>query len=404
MPVSEGVWSAIEQNLERQDRRPLTWFLFAGLLTLMPLAFFIAFYTQDSGQEQKHQSLAYMETFAQEANMPANLYRHRLDYAAEIQDRSIDLRFGAVNNTAPRLGFQIASGLKNEHTFKTGKETNSKPNYLLASVPELQSGYVQEIRKPKFMRTGSDCPDFRASLPGLYSYTQAGTSLPFQSLKSSGSEMSELISQRNATESPLPSFSFEAGLGYEFYNGFFIQAGLMYNQINTRFLHRQEDIINNTTSIIIDTMFNIEGEILSITRDTSVIQEIGVREVAATNTFKMIDIPVSIGYLYPINEKFQLRATAGVAFNLRMRSSGYMINYDSDPFRYGNQGDNTLFRDKLSLSYLAGLGLETELAENLYLNAGISMRYFPGTFNLESNPVDQRFINLGLSAGLKYRI
>ncbi len=415
MPVSSGLWDAIEQNLDRKDKRPKVWFLLMSLLIGLPLLFFAYYYPISVDSKEKPSLENTDDKYFAENSVLSDRFENFVDTENLVSDNSMKLNqtlsiekipslsynsIGSFKNSPQNLSFQIASGNKQR------KLTPFTQIGLAGLNKEIIFQLNQEediLLFPRLFNSGNDCPDFKRKWPGLYLYSQLGSYYPFQSLSSDGSEMSSLISERDLTESGVPSFSFETGLGYDFYNGLFVQTGISYNQINIKFYHRQEDIINNITSIIIDTLFNPQGEVVSINKDTSVYQEIGVQELTVNNSFKMLDIPISVGYSYPLTDKIHLRASAGLIFNMRTRSRGYMVDSNGEPYEYG-RNDNDLFKTKWGLSYSGALDLETIINDKFSFNAGLNMRYFSKNINVSTNAVDQRFFNLGIVAGVKYRI
>ncbi|MGA0232780.1 MAG: outer membrane beta-barrel protein [Saprospiraceae bacterium] len=420
MPVASGVWDSIEKNLDRnKDKRPVIWIMMLMLLTGLPALYFSVYH--EAGRHVDHSRI--MSDMNQNTSDAFNSKSMSASLSAPEQTAKLALieskSSKAVKSLSRKdkqaLGFQIVSAASNRSSLFYDTEESLADDFSRSSLSQLSvldddinripGEYVYSFpdREDALFGTKTECPRFREQWPLLYSFTDVSISHPSQSLRTQNSESSELVGIRSQSESSLPSFGVRTGFGYDFYNGLFVQAGIAYNQINIKFLHRQEDIINNKTSIVIDTLFNSEGEILSITRDTSVVQEIGIKETRGTNTFRMIDIPVEIGYHYPLSNKFSLRASVGIAFNVRTVSSGYMLDANAESFRY-DAGDSAYFKTRTGLSYLANLAVETQVSSNIYLNAGIRWRHYGTEFNASENPVDQSFTSLGLSAGIRYRL
>jgi hypothetical protein len=408
MPVADGIWEAIEQNIEKRGNRINYWLLLLVLLLALPSTLLYLYYS-DTLETNENIALEFSGTQADSNNDLIENLRQPLSAFKQIDTKSPHFVSSTRTGHNKNLGFQIASGQKTRKASNNNETNNHAPTLHTAHKIEKATQILnigttnQKIQLPKLFSQGTECPDFRQPWPGLYSYVNLTTAYPFSSLASGGAEMTDLISARSMTESPLPSFTAEMGLGYDFHSGFFVESGIRYNQINIKFSHREEDIINNTTSIIIDTTFNGQGEVIAINRDTSVVQEIGVREITNTNHFNFIDIPLSIGYNYRLSTKINMRASAGLVMNLRMRSKGYMLDHYEQAFMYGH-GESSMFKTRVALSYTAGLMFETELNEKIIAGAGMRMQYMPGNINLNTNPVDQSFLTIGISAGLRYRI
>ena len=421
MPVSDGIWDAIEHNLDRKDNRPVRWFFLLTLLMGLPALFFSYEFGKtktdslyDTVASVDHSNISGSSVNADRASNSLVSYFDTQDENQEYArislapPRSIYNR--SFRNLTPQatnklnLSFQIVSGSK-------ARNLNSFDE--LASIEEL-STLQQNSIKPnsegldnydveRLFANKTECPSFKPGWPGWYLHGNLSTYYPFEQLSTSNAELNSLLEQRIQTESGLPSFGITAGAGYDFTNGMFIEAGISYNQTNIKFLHRELDVINNTTSIVIDTIFNSNGEVIAINKDTSVVQEVGVHEVRWTNKFRMLDIPVSVGFGYPISENFNLRASVGLALNLRNTSSGYVVDNEGEPYEFNNEM-NPMFKTRLSMSFLASVGLESKIHDRLFFTAGLNLRSVGSNINLESNPIDQSFVNLGLNAGIRYRI
>lgn len=419
LPVGSGVWDSIEKNLDRKDKRPVIWLMMLMLLTGLPALYFSAYYEAGVHSDHSHIMAEMNQNMSDALNSnsktASSSVKAQTERIALITTRSSNRVKSLAKKDRHALGFQIASGTRN--TFRALEETteSSLGDFEASTLNQLsvldnrfipafdQGEYIFTDREDALFGTKTECPRFRQQWPLLYSFSDVSLSHPSQSLSTQVSESSEHVGIRSQSESSLPSFGVRTGLGYDFYNGLFVQAGLAYNQINMKFLHREEDVINNKTSIVIDTLFNSQGDTLSITRDTTVVQEIGIKETRGTNTFRMIDIPVEIGYHYPLSNKFSLRASVGLALNIKTVSAGYMLDTNAETFRY-DSGDSEYFRTKTGLSYLANLAVETQVSGNIYLNAGIRWRHYGTEFNASDNPIDQSFTSLGLNAGIRYRL
>ena len=420
MAVPEGIWDNIEQNLERRDNRPTSWFFLLTLLVGLPALFYSYYIAVNDGKASNASDSVHLIAESKASDFfEMDYYSNVNSYYDYREDVSILAPLSMINSSSGKnlrsltnnqlnLGFQIASGASsylesnNKITDERISDVTSSPS-IATLRPESLTNQL-DLDLDKLWSSKTECPDFKPAWPGAYFYGNANMYMPSEKLSSPSGEFNNLISQRRETESPLPSFALELGGGYEFHSGIFVQAGIMLNRTNIKFLYRKEDIINTTTSIVIDTIYNSEGEVTAINKDTSVIHEVGVREVSGTNRFNTIDIPVWVGMAYPLNEKFNLRASMGMALNISASSSGKMVDYEGEPYDY-NSTDNPMFKSNYGLSYMGALALESKINEHLSFDAGLNFRYFTKNINIEeTNPVNQKFLNFGLTAGLRYRL
>lgn len=437
MPVPDGIWDVIEQNIERKDNRPTRWFFLLTLLIGLPALFFSYYMSSDKTTLQENgfaqaNSVAFNESdniangnFSNYDQYTENLIATQEE---ETNEGSIsrmshppypEIASYRVQNLTPRfkkqlkLSFQIAPTNINHNLIFSEDEKVQKPKTpVIADIESLQrltTDYNSELTdlesRMLFSSNKTECPEFKPGWPGWFGYIQGGMSYPFQKLSSAiaSSEMDQLIEHRQVTESGLPSFTLDAGLGYEFTNGIFVQAGILYNKTNIRFLQRSQYIVKTSTSINDVFIYNSEGEIIGVNQDTIVVHEYGVRESEGMNKFNTINIPVSVGYIHPINDRMNLRASMGLSMNLIASTSGKMVDYNDEPYTY-NDEDNPVYKDNFGLSYFGGLSLETKLNEKLIFDTGLNFRQHASNINLVSNPVDEKILNFGITAGLKFRI
>ena len=284
---------------------------------------------------------------------------------------------------------------------RSGQEISLKIN-----DSEFETGLNQQNPLKLFSnRTGSDCPTFDIYHPGFYLYAQHSSDMPFQNLNAKNAELVEYVQKRKDTESAAYSFSTTLGVGYMFDNGIIAESGVSLDRINMKFHHLDENAIKNSTVITIDTMIlNDIDTIIQI--DTMIVQQTGIKEVTSYNSFTQIDIPLVLGYEFPLSKRFRLSLKGGVMINIRSSNKGNMLGLNDFPVAYGsnNNNDNTYFKTNIGFSYTGGLNLEADINHSFSLYAGANIRYYPNSFSLPSNQVNEKYTKFGLMTGIKYRL
>ena len=207
------------------------------------------------------------------------------------------------------------------------------------------------------------------------------------------------------TESSALSYSTTLGLGYRFDNGLIAETGLGIDRINIDFHKPGDDEVRYTTVITIDTMITPTNDTIT-SIDTTTIRIDGTDPVFAINQFTQIDIPLVVGFEFPLSDKLRLALKGGVLVNIRSTNSGRMLGLNDEPLEYGSnsKNDNQYFKTNIGFSYTGGLNLEADLSESFSVYGGLNVRYYPNSFSLNDNPVQQSYSKMGLMAGLKYRI
>ena len=423
MPVSDDLWNYIDSQISNKKERPKYWIFFLISLIIVPGSYLThkVFNNQfDLNQivvENKVKDLTALvsensqQIFSKDTNTQG---KGQIQTIERIN--AINLKFIKTQNLQKQsLSFQIITKKINATNYgqpdlsidrEMTSQTKLQPLDRLLNTKLSSSSSQSEVVFEKGRFAGvPQCPSFNRKNDKLYLFTNGSINYPIQFLSSPGNENNTYINSRKSTESSFASYSFDAGLGYQFTDNWFIQAGIMYNQINMKFHLIEEGQTRNTTYTRVDTLRDNNGLIVGIETDTFISQEVGIEETLTLNKFKQLDIPVSVGYRFPVSRRFNLALAGGVIFNLRNQSSGTILNPKGEPLDYGKdvRTDGPLYSSKVGLSFTGAVKLETEIYPDLFMNAGLDLRYYGGNFGTTDNPIQQNYLSVGLGTGLRYK-
>ena len=444
MPVEDGIWEAIESRIIHQKDNSRFWFLLIIPLLFAPAALMMWNSTQQDTAEtamienaalnpQYEQQTPYYATsdrtvvtnsnetlFAPAFSYPQLTTLPNLNRSANFlntinSNYSGDFDFGfklsgfgnsKATNSSQRSSSSKVSVINGEiiSGYVTQDDLTPLPanQFSIASLDSEQRGLIDFFNNDP----GAECHDFKVYDPGFYAYTQFTVDAPFQRLTAKNAGFNEYVARRDSSESSALSYSTTLGIGYRFDNGLFAESGLSIDRINMDF-YLPEDNVRTTTIITIDTMITPNLDTI-ISTDTTRVQIDGGDPIFASNTFTQIDIPLVVGFEFPLSEKLRLGLKGGVLVNIRSSNSGLMvgINPEDGLIGYGSNStnDSQYFKTNIGFSYTGGLNLEADLNESFSLYGGLNVRYYPNSFATTANPVNQSFTKLGLLAGLKYRI
>lgn len=196
--------------------------------------------------------------------------------------------------------------------------------------------------------------------------------------------------KRTQTESPY--YSFNTGVRVNFLTEFdwALRTGIVYTQINDilKTTHREEVIA-----------FDANGDTLSVTS--------GTRDVNIRNRYKMVDIPILIGYEVAM-KRFTLNVNGGVFVNISSKQSGAFFSPLNDKVVYFTQGhsDNyDIFKNRIGFSTFLGLGFNFDLGKkfkNTQLIIEPHTRFYPKSFTLKNYTVlNQKYLSAGVMIGLR---
>lgn len=190
-------------------------------------------------------------------------------------------------------------------------------------------------------------------------------------------------------ESERPFYSFNTGVRVNFLTeyGWAIRTGIAYTQINE--IIKTEHL---ETTLVID-----------VTTGDTLDSRQGIRDVNNLNKYRMIDIPLILGYEVPM-KKFTLNVNGGVYLNLMSEQSGRFFSPLEDKvvhFTEGHADNYDVFKDNIGLSVFVGLGFNFDLNEKTQLIVEPHTRYYPRSFTLDSYILNQKYFTTGVMLGLR---
>ena len=282
-----------------------------------------------------------------------------------------------------------SSGLINSFGRIIGKTFYSDlliPEQLITS-DEL---FKIRLRKSRDKNKG-DCPSFREVFGGRwYGDIVAGYEFAQRDLSAKNSSAQTLTNQRAASESTKEAFEIGARISYLFLNGVALRSGAIYSQINEEFRIQNGE---RTETKYIEFRDN-NGEV----KLDTLIQVTPIFEVG-TNNYRMIDVPLYVGYEYHF-DKLVLLANAGVHFNALLSTSGKIIQ-DGDTI-VGLSSDQSPFSDRYGISYYGSLGVGYKINPTTQVLFEPYFKRLP-SLTQESYNLDQSYNIFGLSAGLRFK-
>jgi len=215
----------------------------------------------------------------------------------------------------------------NQNTIHSPEELLDTKGLTLSSLPESkfvaesanQFNFSSSLVSPLQVRMGMlhydglerliymapdpDCGMPKNSLWNLYFDFMLSADLALRQMTVKDPEMVDYLKTREETEYTNLAYSIGFRMSAVAPSGIALRAGLNYSQINE--------------------IFSFEGwreEIVVVENDTMIVS--GPFEVYSKNRFRMIDIPVMLGYELPITDDLKLSINAGAYLNLILNKRG----------------------------------------------------------------------------------
>lgn len=252
--------------------------------------------------------------------------------------------------------------------------------------------------KPK--RRKVECPTFQNKRKVLFFIQpEIGISSPIKSLEEKIIDNSEVTALRKENEKPLE------GLHAALYAGvhlgrspFYVKTGFAYSRLAERM-----DLSYNTTRM--DTTFGIISVTQSQSGDTltviygNIITERTVSGQKIKHYYHhLYDIPLCVGYQYPLTPRLMLGAEVGLVFNVGLRPKGEILTTPTE-FAPVNP---VLYERSLGLGWRAGLDVEYALTGKISLGLNARFNGFTRSFSNEIATYNQKYLVPGIFLYGKY--
>ncbi len=464
MDVSDGMWASIESQIPMKKERPKLWLLFLLLAFSAPFLMYtldgpsategiaqnstftgssptLTFadyqqndnFTATKGQQNSlssntSSSGSTNKNFTKSKNNLAQGQSHRLthsglrnnlttDYLTELSSSNTQ---GISSTTSKKLKFL-------NNPFAQSVKKGDKGNFKLIEKSRIfnKSGSINRVTTlaANFYTSGvcvnhdkrlaeygqrfdiggasaAACPSFEKYYSGFYAFAEVTNSIAFQKLSSENPSLSAHVAERIMNEKSAYSYSASIGVGKKWNNGIIVETGLNYDRININSeTYGQEG--SRRMLILIDSVMTSTGWVTTI--DTTFIQT--EDKVDKFNKFTQFNFPVSIGYEYEINDRFSLIGKSGVLFNISSSNSGTLKNESGESFVYNSEvPEANYFKTNLGLSFNTNLLLKGNITPLLSAYGGLRVNFYPSSFSLSTNPIDQTYTKTGLTAGVMYRL
>lgn len=300
----------------------------------------------------------------------------------------------ALDNT--KKAWEAGSGSYNvtkieevETTFNEVHFIDAKPLDLLeTSFDAPKFAYIP----PKKLK----CAHFNQISQGLYIDANLAVNITHRQLvkKASMSGSSTYLGARKSSEFPLFSYGMHLGVSQQFASGVTLRSGVDYTVINELFQFK----IGTETETLIKTLYDADGnpvgtDTVQITRDVF---------DTKTNTYKMIDIPLLLGYELNFPD-FSLNAYAGPIVNVGFKASG-QINSKDDDLIVPIQQNEQYFKQTLGVGWYASIGFGYKFTPKTQLRFEPYVKGYMGSLTADEHPVDQKYTLTGLRIGIRQKI
>jgi hypothetical protein len=293
------------------------------------------------------------------------------------------------------LGAHMSSS--NLTTIKLQLDRLSNLESLTPQLPKLNLEIPQlNLLSPAFRPYNRNSSwDFSLGVYGSYGLTD-------KKMSASGIDSIGYLSARKRTESSLEAIGLGVDIKASKWDNFYIKTGLAYNQINERF-----DLLDSRDSTYVDDNVLIR---ITVNANGDSIPEYGPGLVTETyffqkrihNSYIFIDFPVSFGFEYQ-TEDLGYFIEAGASMNLLFSQRGEIFDSSQLPYSI-NDDSQSYFKSNAGISLIGGFGLSYRISDFMSISAQTNLRYQLSSLNTSNNPIDQKYVIIGLQAGMRFHL
>lgn len=409
--VTRNVWENLDARLSEENGKPRP-YLWLILIALVILTLGYLFYrdvmaeNEQAPVELEDDAIASLESFPR--SLKINYYQKENDNNFYVKtDQWVGHASSAFTHLPQDPGKQPFGSAETiaDKSDISGSESlmNTQPAAPGIKLPGVNFGLSGEQTSDFAL---PDYKDHCYTNSNHYFFVElnAGLDLPFQRLgvQHFASETQQYLDKRANTEYGFISYNANLLAGYIHPSGFLAKTGVQYAQLNEKFSLIKQSIVKIQTQITIDTMFKEDGTYL-IQRDTTTTEIMGEEKLTSNNHFRMVDIPLIIGYRYA-GANFGLEVNTGLIFNLMNYSSGRIFDESIHPSYYGVKGDGDFspFKTRVGLSLYTGIRYMTGFYGRTQFYIEPNLRYYFNSFSNSDYPLSQKYLVLGVTSGMKY--
>lgn len=323
-------------------------------------------------------------------------------------NNDVTLKKKAIYSSSKTVKSEVTSSL--EPLERIEKETSVLPRiklYLPVEHPVALNGILGQAVSEK--RETDERKVNSAALPpgdnnvkklSFFASIDGGVSFIHRMLNDTA--RSVLLEKRLQHETPLEATHYGFSLGVEPYKGFRVGIGMQHTSIAERYY-------SNATEVTVDSVWGVATLLVNAPGDTIAIMGL-IRERTTTktehtvyNTYRLIDIPISIGYHHEFYGQWKAGIEAGLFANIALKTKGIILDENSESINIGTE-QSSIFKSKVGLGYQVKLSAGRSFYDNkIDLTLSPVIRVYPKSFTIDNYDVSQKYTLIGVNLGLSYR-
>ncbi len=214
-------------------------------------------------------------------------------------------------------------------------------------------------------------------------------------------ENASYLHARDTVEKPWYAFSAGTRISLVFDNGWTLRTGFVYAQTNEKAVF---DSLGIGKKMITETYVPRPGGGQDTIRKTEITS--GIFRKTYYNRYRSIDIPLQLGFEFPLNDYWSFSVNAGANFNIASWLKADILNEKGmqQNVSTGFRKPNAVFNNTLGISIFGSVAAYRQLTGNLQLVIEPSFRHYLQPITRRDYALKQAYTSGGLILGLRYRL
>ena len=227
----------------------------------------------------------------------------------------------------------------------------------------------------------------------------------FRRLSQNLPESGAYLNARDTVEKPWYALSAGVRASVVFESGLAFRTGLIYTQTNEKAVFDSLGIGKKDIHIT-DTYVPRLGGGVDTIRVTTTTYQRGIFRTTYYNRYRSIDIPLQLGFEFPLNDNWSFSVNGGANFNISSWRKADILNTNlkHEEISNGLGETNPVFRNSLGLSLFGSVAAYRQISSDLQLVIEPSVRHYLQPMTRSDYALKQAYTNAGLIVGLRFHL
>jgi hypothetical protein len=311
----------------------------------------------------------------------------------------------AQANQVENQGVAQANQVENQANQVENTKSEPKISSPIAQLPTKKVHLIQgQVRASdaksvvRIMGPEINCPNFNLRKPSRWYIDIWGSpDYALRKLYNNQGENTVYANARDSVEHSWYAFSAGGRVSMVLESGVAVRAGLNYLQNNEIFDYKKPGEVRTIT--ITESVKQPNGTTITTTRTE---KQFGTYQLKKYNRYRSIDLPIQLGYEFG-SMPWSYSVNGGINFNLTSWRKAEILNPALAPFD-ASKNDANVFKSNVGASLYASFAAYYDWKDYTQLFIEPYIRHFLSPITTKDYLLEQRYTDLGLKLGIRWRL